>query len=251
MRVLIPTRNRPELIQKASLAYLDRCGFPPEMVDIWISGEDQIPQYEIVPQKWKDRFRIGVKGLQENRAFAEKSYPQGTEIFWMNDDIFEISGLTEDGKKLREVKLQDVLAEGFAECKKAGAHLWGIYAVRNPFYMADKVHHDLRYIVGCAYGTILLHEDRLTPKFGDAKEDYERAMRFYQRDDVIVRIDRYAPKTIYYNSPEIFPNVEKIEKNIQELERCWPGWVTRNTRKKSKYPEINIKDPLRAKRGKA
>ncbi len=248
IQIAIPTYNRPELIQKATLAYLDRSGYPPEQVDIWISGESQVHLYADLPAKWKARFRVGVKGLAENRLAAERSYAEGTNLFWLNDDIFQIDELTADGKKLVEVPLQRVVQDGFGVCASIKAYLWGIYAVRNAFYMAEKVHTDLRYVVGCAYGVVLRHDDRLQPVFGDAKEDYERALRFYQLDGRIVRFDRYCPKTIYYNSPEIFPNVEHIEKNIANLERQWPTWVKRNTTKKGPYPEINIKDPMAKKR---
>lgn len=246
VRVLIPTYNRPELIQKATLAYLERSNFPIERVDIWISGESQLHLYDSLPAKWRKRFHVGAKGLMANRLAAERSYKEGTRIFWLNDDIFKISELAPGGKALQEVPLQKALMDGFTAAKIAGAWLWGIYAVQNHFYMAERVHTDLRYVVGCAYGVTLRHDDWLQPVHGDAKEDYERACRFYQRDKTIVRLDRYCPKTIYYNSAEIFPNTEHVEQNIRELERMWPTWVTRNTSKKSPYPEINIKDPLRA-----
>ncbi len=249
IRIAIPTYNRPELIQKATLAYLERSAFPLEQVDVWISGESQLHLYDGLPDKWKARFRIGVKGLAENRKVAELQYPEGTKLFWMNDDIFLINELVgTDTKRLAEVNITKVLSDGFGVCETLKAYLWGIYAVNNAFYMDERVHTDLRYVVGCAYGMVLRHDEALLPCFGDAKEDYERALRFYQKDGVIVRLDRYSPKTIYYNSPEIFPNNEKIEANIKELEKKWPTWVLRNTKKKSPYPEINIRDPLRSRR---
>jgi hypothetical protein len=244
-RVAIPTYNRPELIQKAALAYLERSQFPIEQVDIWISGQSQWSLYDDLPDHWRKRFKLGVKGLSPNRYAAEDTYPPGMQLFWMNDDIFSIRELAADGKHLGEVPLQQVLSAGFSACVKAGAHLWGIYAVDNHFYMSRKVHIDLRYVVGCAYGIILQHHEHLRSRFGDAKEDYERALRFYQADGCIVRLDYFSPKTIYYNSPEIFPNTETVEQNIRELERNWPAWVHRNTRKRSPFPEINIKDPVK------
>ncbi len=243
--VAVPTYNRPDLIQKATLAWLDRSVFPPERVTIWISGESQVPLYQsALPPKWWARTRVGVKGLMANRRFAELNhYPEGTRLLWVNDDMFTVRRLAPGGKSLVEVTVQDVADRGFAECEARGAHLWGIYAVNNHFYMDERVHTDLRYVVGCFYGVILRKEPYLQPEFGDAKEDYERAMRFYSLDGRIVRMDAYAPKTIYYNSPEIFPNVETVERNIRELERLWPQWVTRDHSKKGKYPEIRIKDP--------
>lgn len=239
LRIAIPTFNRPALIQKATLAYLDRSGVRPEQVDIWISGESQVPLYADLPMEWKLRMRVGARGLMANRRAAEIGhYQEGTRLVWLNDDIFSVRRLT-DGK-LIETPIMGVIEDGFAQAEKHGAHLWGVYAVDNAFYMKERVHTDLRYVVGCFYGVILRHDPFLQPEYGDAKEDYERALRFFQHDGRIVRMDYYSPKTIYYNSPEIFPNTHHVELNIAALEARWPMWVKRNTRKKSPYPEINI-----------
>lgn len=243
IRIAIPTYNRPQLILERPLAYLERCGIAPDEVDIWISGDSQRRLYDGLPPHWQARMQIGVKGLMANRRVAEATYPEGTRLFWLNDDVASIGQLVPGAKKLHEANLREVMANGFELCERFGCYLWGIYAVNNHFYMSAKVHADLRYVVGCAFGMVLRHDEALLPRYGDAKEDYERALRFYRRDGKILRMDYYAPKTTYYNSPEIFPNIETIEGNIRALETEFPGLVKRNTAKKGPYPEINIKDP--------
>lgn len=248
-RILIPTFNRPHLIQEATLAYLDRSHVEPEQVDIWVSGESQWPLYEELPERWRARLRVGARGLMANRLAAEFSdeYAEGDQLLWLNDDVYSVR--TPDRNSiLTEVPIQEVANRGFSLAKQSDCYLWGVYAVNNAFFMSPKDHLDLRYVVGCFYGIRLRKLKFLQPMFGDAKEDYERAMRFYQFDDRILRMDRYAPNTIYYNSPEIFPNNDVIENNIKSLERSWPTWVKRNTKRKSKYPEIIIHDPLRRTR---
>lgn len=246
-RYAIPTYNRPELIQKATLAYLERSGVDPARVDIWISGEAQAPLYAGLPEHWRARFRMGIKTLTGNRLVAERAYPEGQLLVWLNDDIFKVSELSADNKKLEERPIDDIVAQGFTEMEQARAHLWGVYAVANPFYMKRVVHRDLRYVVGCFFGVKLRADPFFQPQHGDAKEDYERALRFFQRDGAIVRMDSFTPKTIYYNSPEIFPDLATVERNIQWLEASWPQWVRRNTRKKSPYPEIDISNRWRAR----
>ena len=247
-RIAIPTYNRPELIQKAALAWLERSAVSKEQVDVWVSGESQLPLYKDLPQHWRARMRIGAKGLVGNRRAAEAAYlSEGVgRVLWLNDDVFSVRRLAQGKKALHEVPIQKVADDGWRECQRAGAWLWGIYAVDNWFFMSERVHHDLRYVVGCFYGVRLPAGEYLQPRYGDAKEDYERALRFYTVDRRLVRLDYYSPKTIYYNSPEIFPDVQAVEENIRNLEQRWPAWVRRNRRKKSPFPEISIKDRGRA-----
>jgi hypothetical protein len=237
--IAIPTYNRPELIQKAALAYLEWSGVSPERVTIWVSGQAQRHLYDVLPEHWQARIQIGVKGLMANRAFAEAQYPEGTEILWLNDDVFHVVEL--DGQTLKKVMLQKIGEEGFLRARQAGANLWGIYAVHNAFYMERKVRTDLCYLTGSFYGNTIRRDQFLYPVFGDAKEDYERALRFFTRDGLVLRMDYYAPKTIYYNSPEIFPDRATVENNIRCLEELWPDYVRRNARRsKGPWPEILI-----------
>jgi hypothetical protein len=245
-QVAIPTYDRPEIILRTTLAYLERSDWPTGQTTIWVSGEGQVPLYDSLPAHWRARIRVGARGLQENRLAAERTYPEGTPLVWINDDVSAVRQLDPTAhRNLSEVPIGRVIADGFNHCAESGAHLWGIYAVDNHFFMKERVHTDLRYIVGCFYGVVLRHDDSLQPVFGDAKEDYERVMRFYEKDGAVVRMDRYCPRTTYYNSPDIFPNVELIEANIVALEERWPGWVKRNARRRSGYPEILVKDPAR------
>jgi hypothetical protein len=238
----IPTYDRPELIQRATLAYLDRSGIPEERITIFIAPE-QVHLYRDLPERWQRRIVQSVLGLAKSKQWAEwKHYKEGTNLVWLNDDIFSIRQRI-TSKNTIESPLGEIATEGFDGMSKVKAWLWGIYAVLNPFYMKPITRYGLCYIVGCAYGTRTRRKKALYPIHGDAKEDYERCLRFYQNDGRLFRMDSYAPKTIYYNSPVIFPNVETIERNIQALEKLWPRLVKRNRSKKSKFPEILISDP--------
>lgn len=238
--VAIPTYDRPDMIQRSTLAMLDRCHFPRELVHIWVSGEAQRPLYDALPDRWRERIRVGARGLVENRRAAELGhYREGTRVLWINDDVFSIDRLTADGSRLEETTVQECGERGFAEAVRAGAKLWGVYAVHNAFYMADRVHTDLRHVVGSFYGVTVRHDAELQPEYGSAKEDYERSLRFFSQDGTVVRMDGYSPKTIYYNDPQ---DTVRIEENVQALMRAWPQWVSRNPRRKSPYPEILIKD---------
>jgi hypothetical protein len=228
----IPTYDRPALLQKTTLAYLDRCGIEPELVTIWISGEEQQPLYADLPERWLARCRVGAKGLVANRIAAEATYPEGTHLVWINDDVKNVQRL--NPASLVEANLVKLAEGAFKICAFADAYLWGVYPVANGLLRLD-----LRHIVGACYGVRLRHDDELQPTRGDPKEDYERTLRFFRRDGSVVRLDDHAVETTYYNDN---PPVEPAEANVAALERDWPGWIRRNPRRKSPYPEILLRD---------
>src|SRR5579864_7492429 len=124
----IPTYDRPALIQEATLAYLEWSDVLPEQVDIWVSGESQMPLYKDLPAQWKARLRVGRRGLMENRNYADAQYPAGTRLLWLNDDIFYIRRLMPDAEKvlgrLTKVPITEVASAGFSLCEQHGAHMW-------------------------------------------------------------------------------------------------------------------------------
>jgi hypothetical protein len=245
VRIAIPTYNRPELIQRSTLKMIEDSGIPCERVDIWISGQSQVALYDKLPSKWRRRFFVGEKGLVKNRVRAEEThYVDGQRILWVNDDVFKIRKTNGPGKPWTICNLDDVIRDGFSAISGTNSHLWGIYQTDNKLWSSNgrEVFHGLCYVVGCFYGIIHRRDRSLYPVFGDAKEDYERALRFFSRDGSITRLNRFHPKTIYYNSPEIFTKLPQIESNVAWIEATWPHLVKRNSKKGSPWPEINLRN---------
>jgi hypothetical protein len=242
-QVAVPIHDRREMTERAVLAYLDRSGIAAERVTLFVAP-GMAHHYAGLPGRWQARVVHSELGLTNSRRWAEwNHYPEGTPLVWLNDDVFSLHRRV-DAKRTDEVPLGEVAERGFGLCEKAGAFHWGVYAVLNPFYMKDAVRFDLRHLVGCSYGVITRREKRLYPQFGDSKEDYERCLRFYERDGRLVRMDGYAPDTIYYNpGSALYPTAERIEAAVRNIEDRWPAWVRRNPRRKGKYPEITIQDP--------
>lgn len=188
--------------------------------------------------------RVGARGLVNNRLHAERNhYVDGQRILWVNDDVFCVRKTNGPLKPWAIVPLDDVIRQGFTAIEGTRSHLWGIYQTDNKLWSAkgDEVIHGLFYVVGCFYGIIHRRDERLYPAFGDAKEDYERALRFHDVDGQITRLNRFHPKTIYYNSPEIFTKLRDIERNVSWIEATWPHLVSRNTKKGSPWPEMSIR----------
>jgi hypothetical protein len=177
-------------------------------------------------------------------------YPVGKPIVHMDDDI---TGFIEYDEKARRnekplVSLEKTIQQGFAECKKHGVRLWGIYPTPNGFFMSDKVDTDLRYIIGCFYG--MFNPGTKGPKGirleleGD-KEDYERSIRFYIADGGVIRLRYVAPKTAYYTEKGGLQET-RTQKTILDgakwIVKTFPDYATLNLTKKSGHPEVRLRD---------
>ena len=246
VRIAIPTYNRPEMIQTATLKMIDDANIPEEMVDIWVSGESQMPLYDILPDRWRRRLMVGAKGLVENRLFAEEThYEDGQKIVWVNDDIRKVRRSAGVKSPWLIEKFSDVIKQGFDAIDNRRSHLWGLYPTDNKLWSINgpEVAHGIFYVVGSIYGIVHRRDRRLYSTFGAAKEDCERVLRFVDVDGEVTRLNRVHAKTTYYNSPEIFSGIGEVERNVSWIEATWPHMVSRLTGKKSPWPELRIHRP--------
>lgn len=244
-RVVIPSYERAELIQKRSLALCRRLGII-NRVTVFIADEPkQIADYahlglEIV---------CGPRGLCAMRNFITDYYPEDAELFCMDDDIEEIY-CAEDNGKLRPMESQefrDWLDQAFAELRNMRASLFGVYPVRNAFFMKDlpPITRDLRFCVGSMWGCLNRKGEaaRLTL---EEKEDFERTLLAYKRDGAVLRYNRIAPKTRYYaNGGGMQANdrdrVADARASCATLIERFPQWCRLYTSKKNGMHEVRLK----------
>ncbi|NDH68964.1 MAG: hypothetical protein EBY22_13885, partial [Gammaproteobacteria bacterium] len=138
-----------------------------------------------------------IKGLPEVRNFIFDYFPKDKPLVSFDDDVrgfIELDAKSKGGKR----KLKDLSAmfdRGFEECKKTGAKFWGVYPVSNPFFMKDKVSTDFKFIIGSFWGCFNPKDDVRILIGNGEKEDYQRTIQFWQRDQAIVRLNDVAVQT--------------------------------------------------------
>lgn len=244
--ICVPTYQRAKLLQRDTLAYLERCGVDPKDVLILVASEEERYEYDNeLPEEWADQLRITVPGLGDSRNYARHHYLRdGERVIWIDDDVASVRARSND-KETLEANILQVQEEGFDAAMAVGAHLWGVYPTVNPFWMKPKVRYGLWHCVGCFYGEVNQWDSALDLQYGDAKEDYERCLRHWERDGLVVRMEWYAPKTVYYREAGGIQGRthESVEANIRRLQNRWPGMVRNNDRRKSDYPEILLVNP--------
>ena len=74
--------------------------------------------------------------------------------------------------------------------------IWGIYPVRNPFFMKNTVTTDLKFIIGALYGFIVRKTPDIEPSLlSEGKEDYEQSILYYKKDGGVLRFNHITIKT--------------------------------------------------------
>jgi hypothetical protein len=119
--------------------------------------------------------------------------------------------------------------------------------------MDKKVDTDLRYIIGCFYGTFnpgTKGSRGIKLELEGDKEDYERSIRYYIADGGVIRMRYVAPKTAYYTEKgglQESRTKKTIMDGAQWIVKHFPDYATLNLTKKSGHPELRLRDKTEKK----
>ena len=242
--VVIPSYKRAEGCRDKTLALLKKYKIPKERIYVIVANKEEKDIYEATldPTTY-GHLLIGVPGLSDVRNWIFNHFPKGSKIVSCDDDI---KGFIEyDGAKKRHekelVSLKKVIHRGFSECKKAHARLWGVYPSANGFFMKPTVTTDLRFIIGSFWGCINPGSEVSLER--SEKEDYERTLKFFSKDQTVVRLNFVSPKTAYYKEPGGMQTRNRLKHQqvaVKALLKKYPDFVRTNTRRKSGFPEIRL-----------
>ena len=187
--VAIPSYDRADSLLTKTLNTLK--DIPSNRIYIFVANESQyniykqvIPNYNIV---------IGKLGITNQRRFIKNYFKEGTCVVSIDDDVEEVNKL--NGDKLNKVHNLDVFFnESFKRIKKENLFIWGIYPVRNPFFMKNTITTKLKFIIGTLYGFIVRHDKSLEPICKE-KEDFEQSILYYLKDGGVMRYNNITIKT--------------------------------------------------------
>lgn len=243
-RIAIPSYKRYDILLKKTLKMLQENNISANLIDIFVGDEEEKQKYfEILPKNFYDKLIIGRKGVPDFRLAIRDYYDENTKILCIDDDIEEVHVLKNN--KLEVVTdLEKYIIQAFKECEYNNCHLWGVYPVDNDFYMNDKISTNLKFIFGGFFGLINIH-DKETYVTLNEKDDYERSIKFFIKDNAVIRLNFLSLKTKCYVSPggmEYFRTKEKVQKAVDSLVSRYPFYVFKNDKRKSGYAEILLKD---------
>jgi hypothetical protein len=240
--VAIPSYNRADVISKKTLKMLAEGGVPASKIYIFMANEQERKAYEAaVPANLYHKLVVGVKGIQKQRVFISRYFPENQYVVSVDDDVEQIEKL-QGTEKL--VKIKDVDAffkKAYADLKQHGLYLWGIYPVRNPFFMKPNMSTGLKFIIGVLRGFINRHSRDLDPKTA-VKEDHEQSILFYRKDGGVIRYNNITTKTKFNAEGGLGKDREEGNRIAAEyMKRTYPELVTVFHRKNG-MAEIKLKN---------
>jgi len=195
--IAIPTYNRAEQVVEKTLSTLSRGNVSKNRIYIFVANKEQQRIYEqVVPKNLYKEIIVGKLGITNQRKFIAKYFKQGQYVISMDDDIEEILKLKGPDKLVKVTNLDVFFNDAYRDLKEEGLYIWGIYPVRNAFFMKNTVSTDLKFIIGVMYGYITRHSKDLEPSINaETKEDYEQSILYYYKDGGVLRYNNITTKT--------------------------------------------------------
>jgi cellulose synthase/poly-beta-1,6-N-acetylglucosamine synthase-like glycosyltransferase len=228
--VAIPTYKRYQQVFNKSISMLIKHKVPTSKIYIFVANNEERDLYKQSLDKGTyHKIVVGVLGINNQRKYITKYFKTGTNVLFIDDDVEKIEELV-SGKLKEILNLDKFVRNGFKECKKNKIFLWGIYPVRNAFFMEPRPIQSfgLRFILGTFYGQIIRHDKDLLTTVQE-KEDFENSILHYKKDCGVLRYEKVTLKTKFYNPDGgimAMTNDRKQvhEKSAKKLKKLYPEY---------------------------
>jgi hypothetical protein len=227
--VAIPTYNRSKEVVSKTLATLLDGKVSKDRIYIFVANKAQEKIYEeTVPKMMYHKIVVGKLGITNQRKFISKYFPENQYIVSIDDDVEELLMMQNPEKLVKVKDLDKFFNEAYAELKSENLYIWGIYPVRNPFFMKKKISSDLKFIIGVLFGYINRHLKKLEPSIhSETKEDYEQSILYYKMDGGVLRYNYITPKTKFNAAGGL--GTDRFERNksaAEYLKKTYPDIIT-------------------------
>jgi len=245
-KVVVPSYNRVEGFKTKTLATLQYHKVPADKIYLFVANEEQKKAYEEGLEPGSvGHIIVGIKGLVPVRNFIFDYFPIGTPLVSFDDDVRGFVRLEGDKMRpLRPSEFANLVDMAFAECKKVGARFWGDYPVPNAFFMSNTISYDLKFVIGSFWGCFNPGKEVHIDIGGGEKEDFQRAIQFWELDKKIVRLNFLSHKTATYNeagglqSDGVQARIDREKATVEAMLKKWPQYIRPNPRRKGPFPEI-------------
>ena len=240
--VAIPTYNRYDVLEHKTLKTLIEGGVNKNRIYLFVANHEQYRFYEdAIPKSMYKAIIIGKKGITNQRIFIANYFEEGQYVISMDDDVEEFQMLR--GDKLTKLgNVAGFFENAYKLLKTNKLYIWGIYPVRNPFFMYNEITMDLRFLIGVTFGFITRRDRRLRPSISaETKEDYEQTILYYKMDGGVLRFNNITAKT-KFNAPGGL-GTDRYERNKSAAEylfKTYPDIITVFQRKNGTH-EVKLK----------
>jgi len=242
--VAIPSYKRQDILIKKSLKTLKDGGVDAKKIHIFVANDEERVNYEkVVPKALYGKIVVGEKGIANQRKFIVRYFPENQYVISIDDDIEQIEKMNGPTKLVKITNVDKFFQDAHAELVKNKMFIWGIYPVRNPFFMKPVVSTNLRFIIGVLRGFINRHSKDLEPSTSsEGKEDYEQSILYYKKDGGVLRYNNITTKTKFNAEGGLGKDRQEMNRKAAEyLKKTYPDIVSVFHRKNG-MTEVKIRD---------
>lgn len=202
MKFVIPTYQRAGKIK--TVAYLhELCKVPYSDIVLCVQTEADLAAYTKHYPECTVNYRPGHNGAMNSNnciIYARNHWP-GEDFIMLDDDFEYLLILHKEGTR-KTAKYEPLTGPAFLEtitiffdtARKAGAKLWGITIVDNPYFMRRKVMRNA-LMAGGFLGFVNGGGDALMDESFFMKYDYELILRLWQNGEKTLKYCMVAPRT--------------------------------------------------------
>ena len=252
-KIAIPSYKRALILKNKTLSTLGKSNVSASRIYIFVANMEEQREYEsVIPRESYNRIVVGKLGIANQRIFIRNFFNEGEHIVSMDDDIEEISKVRGNGF-VAVANLNKFFEDAFKELKKHKLYIWGVYPVRNAFFMKNRnkpISSELKFLIGVLHGYIVRHDKSLDPSVkSEGKEDYEQSILYYKKDGGVLRFNNIATKTKFLAKGGLGEEGERFEINRKAamyLHETYPDLVTRFQRKNG-MSEVRLNDRTKKK----
>ena len=220
-RVCIPSYNRPDVLKRKTLAFLEQSRYPSELISIFVVS-DEFEKYSQTCRGY--HLVIGLPGLKAQRKFISDWLSEDEIYVGMDDDV--------DGIKTLGKTFLDIVRDACARIGTRQCGLFGILPNDDSRKFKDDTTTHLSFILGSFFicrnhHSILLRGPCLT-------DDYERSILYFIRYGTIYRYRGAGVQTKYAGTSaggnrEDF--IERKRKSVMGLIEQFPEYCSYRNKK--------------------
>jgi len=229
---------------------LEDLEIPNKQIYIFVASQEELDEYKTTTAN-KYNIVVGFLGLAKQRNYITNYFKEKQLLVMLDDDITAINRL-DCGKlfKFNSINFRKFILRAFRLCLENSAYLWGIHqTTHNPRFLRNSITFNLSFIVGHFFGVVNRHNKELDITM-DIKEDYERTLKYWQLDKVLVKHNYICATTNTYDNggglqlqyPDRTDSSLDASKQLLEMYPEYLGvrLTELNSDKASRYPELKI-----------
>lgn len=194
-------------ILEKTLSFLARHGIPQDVVWLFVASSEEEQSYReaLHGSAWEQvNIIVGVRGILAQRNFIVKYFPEGDFLVSIDDDVSDVLWKHAPGRSqhvlrpLPDGSLLPLIFDAHYRMKTFKAFICGLNSTASHNVMGmscDGISTRNGEVNGFLYCFINRHSEELLPSVADATEDAERSLRYFKKDQCILRYRMYCGVT--------------------------------------------------------